>query len=1012
MANPNPVQIWYFTKEQLENSPSRRAGLDAHKELGYRQQAANFIQDMGQRLKVSQLCINTAIVYMHRFYVFHSFTNFPWHQMASAALFLAAKVEEQPRKLEYVIRVSNMCKNNKDTNIDINSERYISQSQDLVFNENILLQTLGFDVAIDHPHTHVVQCCYLVRASKDLAQTSYFMASNSLHLTTMCLQYKPKVVACFCILVACKWSNWEIPLSNENREWYSYVDPTVTAELLQQLTEEFLVIFESCPSRLKEKIMAVGDISHPPAITFNQKFDQDPRKIIKEPGRDQQHAHRSSVEGDPHKHRSSRPHDSVSSSSSQQQRDRANRDRLPPSHHKPPMPVQPKVPPHGHHRPPLDPKLKPHSRPPMGYSSSSRVEPRDILREAPISPFGIANKDQRETSSNSDSKRDYIAPKQEASGFSYSTEKHRIDQSRQRIAPIAKPDAPVVRRHDESRHHHAKPEPQEKKHQDKPPTHSSKPISTSQKNKAAYAADQSKSGPKQSQIVAVKPYSHNGGAYSAAKTESVKEEIPTPAVIKRPSLFSPEPSPPRNKQQPEPTLPPTALSPLTSPVESSRSRNPSSSSEPELRPVMKKIDQMEGFENLMRDTTIGINRQVPDVVNRQVPDVVNRQVPDVITPLVDLQTETVGANEVPDVVPLGEGTERPVAVSNGLETNPAVISNWLKEATTATHLPVAKVNEANEDKSSGHHHKSKKKNKEKHKHKDKSRDERDKKKKHKEKDREKERDKHRSKEAVPDAAPEPIKIKIQKDKIVTEAPLPLPIPAPTAPGLKIKIPKNKINSESIGELSQPPPPPSSQPLSVGIKLKIPREKLSYCPNLDGGGGAKKRDREPSSPPSESRPVKVPKLNKDYKTNGRHSSSSSKVSLGGPTAHAPNRYTVPPEHRVPPPGYTAPPPGYTPPHPRDYRFQHPPPPPPANPVYFFPAAPPPSMPNVTVPPPYVYHDASQVYPYYGQGYVYHPEMYQHQQMMLPPPPPPHGSANPPLPVEAPPNAPPPPPPPES
>jgi hypothetical protein len=32
-----------------------------------------------------------------------------------------------------------------------------------VFNENVLLQTLGFDVAIDHPHTHVVRCCHLVR---------------------------------------------------------------------------------------------------------------------------------------------------------------------------------------------------------------------------------------------------------------------------------------------------------------------------------------------------------------------------------------------------------------------------------------------------------------------------------------------------------------------------------------------------------------------------------------------------------------------------------------------------------------------------------------------------------------------------------------------------------------------------------------------------------------------------------------------------------------------------------
>ena len=66
-------------------------------------------------------------------------------------------------------------------------------------NENILLQTLGFDVAIDHPHTHVVRCCQLVKASKELAQASYYLATNSLHLTTMCLRYSSTVVACFCI---------------------------------------------------------------------------------------------------------------------------------------------------------------------------------------------------------------------------------------------------------------------------------------------------------------------------------------------------------------------------------------------------------------------------------------------------------------------------------------------------------------------------------------------------------------------------------------------------------------------------------------------------------------------------------------------------------------------------------------------------------------------------------------------------------------------------------------------
>ncbi|XP_020286214.1 cyclin-T isoform X2 [Pseudomyrmex gracilis] len=273
---------WYFTKEQLANTPSRRSGLDADKELSYRQQAANFIQDMGQRLVVSQLCINTAIVYMHRFYMFHSLNQFPRNSIAIAALFLAAKVEEQPRKLEHVIKMAHLCLFRDQGPPDSRSDQYLEHAQDLVFNENVLLQTLGFDVAIDHPHTHVVRCCQLVKASKELAQTSYFMASNSLHLTTMCLQYKPTVVACFCIHLACKWSNWEIPQSTEGKQWFWYVDRTVTAELLQELTDEFLHIFDKCPSRLKKKIMSIS-ANQSPSIHHsslpNSPFDAEPRKI-------------------------------------------------------------------------------------------------------------------------------------------------------------------------------------------------------------------------------------------------------------------------------------------------------------------------------------------------------------------------------------------------------------------------------------------------------------------------------------------------------------------------------------------------------------------------------------------------------------------------------------------------------------------------------------------------------------------------------------------------------------
>lgn len=144
---------------------------------------------------------------------------------------------------------------------------------------------------------------FISAACKDLAQRSYFLASNSLHLTTMCLQYKSTVVACFCIYLACKWSRWEvrntvstffetkpikwqidfyliltllqIPTSNEGKEWFYYVDKSVTMELLERLTDEFLAIYDRSSAKLKKQLKY--DLTHnarPVCISSSSEMNQ------------------------------------------------------------------------------------------------------------------------------------------------------------------------------------------------------------------------------------------------------------------------------------------------------------------------------------------------------------------------------------------------------------------------------------------------------------------------------------------------------------------------------------------------------------------------------------------------------------------------------------------------------------------------------------------------------------------------------------------------------------------
>lgn len=81
---------------------------------------------------------------------------------------------------------------------------------------------------------HILNCC-----GPPLLNLLY----TSLHLTTFCLQYKPTVIACVCIHLACKWSNWEIPVSTDGKHWWEYVDPTVTLELLDGKQREKVLFY-------------------------------------------------------------------------------------------------------------------------------------------------------------------------------------------------------------------------------------------------------------------------------------------------------------------------------------------------------------------------------------------------------------------------------------------------------------------------------------------------------------------------------------------------------------------------------------------------------------------------------------------------------------------------------------------------------------------------------------------------------------------------------------------------
>lgn len=246
---------WIFPPDRLTSTPSIKRGITEDEELLQRQHAATLIRRIGIHLKdnfgkPSTLSMYTAMVYMHRFYVFHSFQKYPALKMAPAALFLAAKVEETPIRLEYIIKTTHMIQGPSPSSrpLNIQDKIYEELQQELIKNENLLLQTLGFDLIVTAPHTSVITCGEMVKAPKTVTKLAYELATNSLHFTTMCLKYRPTTVACICLHMAFKSFNLQVQRDEKGRDWWNYtkLDANLKMESIDQITIEFVSVIERC----------------------------------------------------------------------------------------------------------------------------------------------------------------------------------------------------------------------------------------------------------------------------------------------------------------------------------------------------------------------------------------------------------------------------------------------------------------------------------------------------------------------------------------------------------------------------------------------------------------------------------------------------------------------------------------------------------------------------------------------------------------------------------------------
>jgi hypothetical protein len=250
------------THFDISQLPSLKDGMTAEEESMKRTKTCRFIEEAGRILKLPRVAVSTAMVFFHRFYAKHSFQQHDRFEVAVAAIVLAAKTEESPKKLNTVIMECHKLKTRgmqagrnsasggasppppttSPAMLDPKGEEFLKLKERILLLERVILHTIGFELSIDHPYKFFVeqikklidtrQLKYKVappnlktaqlcsKMMNELVQYSMSFANDSMH-TSLCLQFSPQLIATSCIYLAGQFAKVEpaVPCQTPSEGW-------------------------------------------------------------------------------------------------------------------------------------------------------------------------------------------------------------------------------------------------------------------------------------------------------------------------------------------------------------------------------------------------------------------------------------------------------------------------------------------------------------------------------------------------------------------------------------------------------------------------------------------------------------------------------------------------------------------------------------------------------------------------------------------------------------------------
>lgn len=220
---------WLFTDAELANTPSIQDGMTQAEEKDLRAKGVNFIVQVGILLKLPQLTLSTAAIFFQRFLMRASLKSardgipkLHHYQSAATALFLATKVEESCRKMkEIVLACCRVAQKNPNLVIDEQSKDFWRWRDCILYNEDVLLETLCFDLTVESPHRQLFDMLkgYGMEHNKRLRNAAWAFVTDSVN-TQLCLLCNSRTIAVAAFYNACKYSEVQLPDDVKGRPWW------------------------------------------------------------------------------------------------------------------------------------------------------------------------------------------------------------------------------------------------------------------------------------------------------------------------------------------------------------------------------------------------------------------------------------------------------------------------------------------------------------------------------------------------------------------------------------------------------------------------------------------------------------------------------------------------------------------------------------------------------------------------------------------------------------------------